>query len=60
VGSGRGGGGGVGVGIGGVIFNPSGSAVRCDRTLVFREGRVVEQDWNGEPDFCKRFARPPP
>jgi hypothetical protein len=59
VGGGRGGVG-VGVGVGGVIFNPSGETVRCDRTLVFREGRVVEQDWSGEPAFCKRFARPPP
>ena len=60
VGSGRRGGVGVGVGVGGVIFNPSGESVRCDRTLVFREGRVVEEDWSGEPEFCKRFARPPP
>lgn len=47
-----------GVGVGGVIFGgPSGEPVRCDRTLVFRDARVVEEDWTGEPEFCKRFAR---
>jgi hypothetical protein len=59
VGSGRRSGVGVGIGVGGAIFNPSGEAVRCDRTLVFREGRVVEEDWTGEPELCKRFRRPP-
>lgn len=55
VGSGRGVG--VGVGVGGAIFGPAGEPVRCDRTLVFREGRVAEETWNGPADYCKRFAR---
>jgi hypothetical protein len=50
---------GVGVGVGGAIFGASGEPVHCERTLVFREGRAVEEDWSGEPEFCKRFARRP-
>jgi hypothetical protein len=48
---------GIGVGVGGAIFGASGEPVRCERTLVFREGRVVDEDWSGEPEFCKRFVR---
>ena len=62
MGVGRGSGGGsVGVGVGGVIFGPGTSTsgpVRCDRTLVFREGRVADENWAGDPEFCSRFARP--
>ena len=48
-----------GGGTGGVIFGaPEGAAPRCERTLVVQDGRVVrEGDWNGAPEFCKRFAR---
>jgi len=56
VGVGRGGVG-VGVGSGGAIFGSSGEPVRCERTLMFRDGRVADEDWTGEPEFCKRFAR---
>ena len=42
-----------GAGVGGVIFD----AARCDRTLAFRDGRVVDERWTGDPAFCKRFAR---
>ena len=51
---------GSGGGAGGVIFggSPSGAAARCERTLVIQDARVVrEGDWNGTPEFCKRFAR---
>jgi hypothetical protein len=48
-----------GSGVGGVVFGaPSGTTARCDRMLAFRDGRVVEQRWSGDPGFCKRFARP--
>jgi hypothetical protein len=50
-----------GGGAGGMIFGaaPDGVAARCERTLVIRDARVVsEGDWNGDPGFCKRFARP--
>jgi hypothetical protein len=40
-------------GVGGMIF----AAARCDRTLAFRDGRVVDGRWNGDPEFCKRYAR---
>jgi hypothetical protein len=48
-----------GTGVGGVIFGaPAGAAAaRCDRTLAFRGGRVVDERWSGDPEFCKRFAR---
>src|SRR5262245_51690072 len=47
------GGSGVGVGLGFPIG--SGSATppaRCERTLTFRDGRVVEQSWIGADDVC--------
>ena len=40
-------------GVGGMIF----AAARCDRTLAFRDGRVVDGRWSGDPEFCKRYAR---
>lgn len=48
---------GVGIGAGGALFGGSGEAVRCDRTLVFRDKRVSDENWSGDPEFCKRFAR---
>lgn len=50
-----------GGGAGGVVFGaaPADAAARCERTLVIQEGRVVRAgDWNGRPEFCKRFTRP--
>jgi hypothetical protein len=46
---------GVGVGVGGGLFGAD--AARCERTLVFQEGRVVSEDWQGDPQLCRRFAR---
>jgi hypothetical protein len=40
-------------GVGGMIF----PAARCDRTLAFRDGRVVDGRWAGDPAYCTRFAR---
>lgn len=40
-------------GVGGMIF----AAARCDRMLAFRDGRVVDGRWNGDAEFCKRYAR---
>jgi len=48
-------------GAGGVIFStaPDSVAARCERTLLIQDARVVRAgDWKGEPEFCKRFARP--
>jgi hypothetical protein len=49
-------GGGVGIGAG-VPFGGSADLVRCERTLVFREGRLIDQTWNGETDYCGTFRR---
>ncbi len=50
---------GMGVGIGiGVTSSPSRDAyVTCERTLIFRDGRVVDQSWFGPSDFCGTFRR---
>jgi hypothetical protein len=44
-----------------VIFGgaPDAVAARCERALLIQDARVVRAgDWKGEPEFCKRFARP--
>ena len=49
---------GSGGGAGGVIFDaPGRPTARCDRMLAFRDGRVVDERWSGDAQFCKRFAR---
>jgi hypothetical protein len=50
-----------GSGAGGVVFGaaPESAAARCERTLIIQDARVVRAgDWQGEPQFCRRFARP--
>src|SRR5438105_1836416 len=42
---------GVGVGVGMPIGTPP-APEKCERTLVFSEGKVVEQHWNGPPSLC--------
>jgi hypothetical protein len=54
------GGSGIGVGVGtGVTVAPgaAGEFLRCERTLIFQNGRVVEQTWHGPPDYCASFRR---
>jgi len=34
-----------------------GEPVRCERTLIFRAGRVDEQNWQGPAGYCRSFAR---
>lgn len=50
---------GMGVGIGvGVTSTPGRDApVTCERTLIFRDARVVDQTWFGPADFCATFRR---
>lgn len=43
-----------GGGAGGVIFA---APARCDRTLAFRDGRVVDERWAGDPAACRLYAR---
>ena len=60
VGMGRGtGGGSVGVGIGFPIGSGSVSPpARCERTLTFRNGHLVEQSWIGPDEICAEYTRP--
>ena len=53
-----GGSGGVGFGTG-VTMGPGygGDLIRCERTLFFDNGRVVDQAWQGPPDYCTSFRR---
>jgi hypothetical protein len=53
-----GGSGGFGVGTS-IIFGGGGTVepLRCERTLVFQNDRVVEQTWIGDPSFCNQFRR---
>jgi len=46
--------GGVGVS---VAPQPVGPPSRCERTLVFQDGRVVEQTWEGDENYCSTFIR---
>jgi hypothetical protein len=48
-----------GEGAGSVLFSAEGNGARCDRTLAFRDGRVRDASWTGNPEFCKRFALRP-
>lgn len=52
-----GGSGGVGIGTGVTIGPGGGELVRCGRTLIFRNGRVAQQTWQGDPGFCESFRR---
>ncbi|MGZ5123718.1 MAG: hypothetical protein ACXWI0_28040 [Burkholderiales bacterium] len=51
-------GGGVGFGTG-VTMAPGGGGefLRCERTLIFQNGRVVDQVWQGPADYCASFRR---
>jgi hypothetical protein len=50
-------GGGVGIGTGVMFGSSGGEPVRCERTLIFREGRVAEQNWQGPAEYCSSFRR---
>jgi hypothetical protein len=55
IGGGRGGGVGIGTGI--MFGSGGGEPVRCERTLVFKDGRVDEQTWQGPAEYCRSFGR---
>jgi len=57
IGIGIGSGGGVGIGTGVMFGSAGGEPVRCERTLIFREGRVAEQTWQGPQEYCNTFRR---
>lgn len=53
----------VGVGVGASIPIGQGSVTppaRCERTLSFRDGRLVEQAWIGPDEICAEYSRPAP
>ena len=52
-----GGSGGVGFGTGVTVGPGGGELQHCERTLIFQKGRVVEQTWLGNSDFCSSFRR---
>jgi hypothetical protein len=55
-----GGSGGVGIGIGLPLPGMGGGGgeiQRCERSLTFKGGRVVDQIWQGSPRFCEGFRR---
>ena len=53
-----GGSGGVGFGTGVTMGSGGGGELsRCERTLIFSNGRVSEQTWNGPADYCGSFRR---
>jgi hypothetical protein len=52
---------GVGVGVGTTIPVGPGTVsppARCERTLTFRDGRMVEQSWIGPDEICAEYTRP--
>jgi len=56
-----GGSGNVGVGIGVGTSMPFGAELkRCERTLVFAEGKVAEQTWTGPDEYCDTFKKRSP
>jgi hypothetical protein len=48
---------GVGIGTGVTMGMGGGGIVRCERTLFFRDGQVVEQSWQGHSSYCSSFHR---
>lgn len=48
---------GVGVSTGVVLGQSGGGLTRCERTLFFRDGQVVEQMWQGPSGYCSTFRR---
>jgi hypothetical protein len=48
---------GMGMGAGATMGAGGGELLRCERTLYFRDGRVVEQLWQGPPTYCSTFRR---
>ncbi len=53
-----GGSGNVGVGVGVGTSYPFGAELkRCERTLVFSDGKVAEQTWTGPDDYCDTFRK---
>jgi hypothetical protein len=51
---------GVGIGVGLPLpgfGGGGGEIVRCERTLTFRNGRVADQLWQGDPGLCSTLGK---
>lgn len=48
---------GVGIGFGFGMGASHDTPVTCERNLIFRDGRVVDQSWFGPAEFCATFRR---
>jgi hypothetical protein len=49
--------GGMSIGTGVMFGSGGGEPVRCERTLIFKAGRVDEQNWQGPAEYCRSFGR---
>jgi hypothetical protein len=49
--------GGMSIGTGVMFGSGGGEPVRCERTLIFKNGRVNEQNWQGPAEYCSSFGR---
>lgn len=47
----------LGVGTGVALSQGSTESTRCERTLYFKDERVVDQSWLGPWRYCSSFAR---
>ena len=47
----------LGVGTGVTLNQGANDSTRCERTLYFSEGRVVQQSWLGPSRYCSTFIR---
>jgi hypothetical protein len=45
------------VGAGATVGPGSVGLVRCERTLIFRQQRVIDQAWQGDAEYCSGFRR---
>ena len=55
------GGGNVGIGTGtgmSVPVGPPPAPLVCERRMIFRDGYVIDQVWNGDPRYCETFKHP--
>ena len=55
------GGGNVGIGTGTGVTVPVGPAAPplvCERRMIFSDGHVIDQVWNGDPHYCETFKHP--
>ncbi len=50
-------GGRMSIGTGVMFGSGDGEFARCERTQIFKDGRVEEQTWQGPVEYCNTFRR---